>query len=120
MRHLSALRVVYLIEDDRVDQAARAWRGAGLPDDLPDLLDLKAQSWREMEAISCARIRLLTARGEFEAAREVAQGLTELSRARGLARTRMRCLALWMVLEYRAKRDNDASGAAARVFAGIR
>lgn len=109
VRHLSALRVVYLIEDERVDQAARAWRGAGLPEDLPDLLDLEGQSWREMEAISCARIRLLTARGELEAAREVAKGLTELARERSLARTRMRCLALWMVLEYRAKRDNDAS-----------
>ena len=63
----------------------------------------------EMEAISCARIRLLTARGEFEAAREVTKGLTELARKRRLARTHMRCLALWMVLEYRAKRDNDAS-----------
>ena len=109
VRHLSALRVVYLIEDEGVDQATRAWRGAGLPEDLPGLLDLKVQSWREMEAISCARIRLLTARGEFEAAREVAKGLNELARKRRLARTRMRCLALWMVLEYRAKRDNDAS-----------
>ncbi|MDE0450539.1 MAG: LuxR C-terminal-related transcriptional regulator [Gammaproteobacteria bacterium] len=109
VRHLSALRVVYLIEDERVDQAARAWRGAGLPNDLPGLLDLEAQSWREMEAISCARIRLLTAQREFEAAREMATGLAELARKRRLARTRMRCLALWIVLESRAKRDNDAA-----------
>lgn len=109
VRHLSALRVVYLIEDERVDQATREWRRAGLPDDLPDLLDLETQSWREMEAISCARIRLLTARGEFEAARELARGLCESARRRGLARTRMRSLALWMVLEHRAKRDNEAS-----------
>ena len=109
VRHLSALRIVYLIADGRVDQATRAWSGAGLPENLPDLLDLEAQSWREMEAISCARIRLLTALGKFEAAREVAKGLAELARKRRLARTRMRCLALWMVLEYRAQRDQDAS-----------
>ena len=109
VRHLSALRVMYLIADERIDQAARAWRGAGLPEDLPNLLDLDAQSWREMEAISCARIRLLAAQGEFEAAREVAAGLCEVARKRGLARTRMRCLALWMGLEYRAGRENDAA-----------
>ena len=109
VRHLSALRVMYLIADERIDQAARAWRGAGLPEDLPNLLDLDVQSWREMEAISCARIRLLAAQGEFEAAREVAAGLCEVARKRGLARTRMRCLALWMGLEYRAGRENDAA-----------
>ena len=109
VRHLSALRVIYLIADDRIDQAARAWRGAGLPNDLPNLLDLDAQSWREMEAISCARIRLLAAQGEFDAAREVAAGLCEVARKRGLARTLMRCLALWMGLEYRAGRENDAA-----------
>ncbi|MCY3819763.1 MAG: LuxR C-terminal-related transcriptional regulator [Gammaproteobacteria bacterium] len=109
VRHLSALRVAYLIEDERVDQAAIAWRGAGLPEDLPDLLDLDAQSWREMEAICCARIRLLTAQDAFAPAREVAKGLSEVARKRRLARTRMRCLALWMALEYRAQRQDEAS-----------
>ncbi len=109
VRHLSALRVVYLIADQRIDQGARAWRGAGLPEDLANLLDLDTQSWREMEAISCARIRLLTAQGEFDAARVVAAQLCEVARKRGLARTRMRCLALWMGLEYRAGRENDAA-----------
>ena len=109
VRHLSALRVVYLIADDRIDQAAGAWRVAGLPVDLPNLLDLDSQSWREMEAISCARIRLLAAHGDLEAAREVAAGLCAVARNRGLARTRMRCLALWMALEHRAGRENDAA-----------
>ena len=109
VRYLSALRVVYLIADERIDQAARAWRGAGLPDDLPNLFDLDTQSWREMEAISCAWIRLLTAQGQFDAAREAAARLCEVARKRGLARTLMRCLALWMGLEYRAGRENDAA-----------
>ena len=86
VRHLSALRVVYLIADERIDQGARAWRGAGLPEDVANLLDLDTQSWREMEAISCARIRLLTAQGEFDSARVVAAHLCEVARKRGLAR----------------------------------
>ena len=90
VRHLSALRVMYMVADERIDQATRAWRAAGLPSDLPNLLDLDGQSWREMESISCARIRLLAAQGEFEAAREVAVGLCEVARKRGLARTLMR------------------------------
>ena len=109
VRQLSALRVVYLIADGRIDRAANAWRVANLPVDLPNLLDLDSQSWREMEAISCARIRLLAAHGELEAAREVAAGLCAVAVNRGLARTRMRCLALWMGLEYRAGRENDAA-----------
>ena len=108
-RHLSALRVAYLVEDGRVEDAASEWTRAGLPDGVPDLLDLDDQHWREMEAISCARIRLLTAQGEFQAARRVAEGLCELAGNRGLVRTRMRCLALWMALEWQARRDGKAT-----------
>lgn len=77
-RHVSALQVVYLILDGQIDRAARAWRGAGLPEDLPKLLDLDNQSWREMEAIACARIRLLAARDEFESARELASVVSRI------------------------------------------
>ena len=108
VRHLSALRVACLVEDERVDQAASAWRGDGLPDDLADLLDTSAQSWREMEAIALARILLLEAQRDVEDAREVAAGLCAFAEARGLARTYLRCLALWMGLEYRAGRRSDA------------
>ena len=109
VRHLSALRVVYLVKDGRVDQAARMWRGAGLPNDLRDMLDTSVQSWRETEAISLARIRLLEALGEVQGAREVAVGLCEISSARGMTRTYLRCLAAWMGMEHRADRQNDAA-----------
>ncbi|MDE0053302.1 MAG: LuxR C-terminal-related transcriptional regulator [Gammaproteobacteria bacterium] len=109
-RHLSALRVGYLASGGQVDRAARVWRSAGLPDDTDELLDLETQSWREMEAISCARIGLLAALGSFEAAREVASGLCELAQERGLTRTHMRSLASWMALEYQAGHENDAAG----------
>ncbi len=108
-RHLSALRVVYLVEDGRVDQAARMWRGAGLPKDLRDMLDTSVQSWRETETISLARIRLLEAQGEVRGAREIAAGLCEMSGARGMTRTYLRCLAAWMGMEHRADRQNDAA-----------
>ena len=108
VRHLSALRIGFLVEDERVDLAARAWRGDGLPDDLGALLDTNVQSWREIEAIGLARIRLLEAQRDVEGAREVAVGLCEFAEARGLTRTYLRCLALWMGLEYRADRTSDA------------
>ncbi len=109
VRHLSALRALYLIEDGRVDQAARSWRGAGLPDALPDVLDLEAQTWREMEAIALVRIRLLAAQGELESARELAARLCALAREHGLTRTHLRCLAVWMAMDYRADCSHDAA-----------
>ena len=108
VRHLSALRIGFLVEDERVDLAARAWRGDGLPDDLPELLDTNVQSWREMEAIGLVRIRLLEAQRDVKGAREVAAELCAFAEARGLTRTYLRCLALWMGLEYRADRTSDA------------
>ena len=102
VRHLLALRIGYLTAAGHVDEAHRAWLDAALPGDVQGLFDLDFQSWREMEAISCARIRLLIAAGEFSAARDLADGLFGVARERGLIRTLMRCFALSMVLEYRA------------------
>ena len=101
-RLLAALTVSTLSSAGRVGEAERAWRTAELPDAEPGCLDLDKQSWREMEALSCARLRLLTARGEFDAARTLAHELTRLATARGLRRTAMRALALAMSLEWRA------------------
>lgn len=117
VRHLSALRVSYLVIKGRVAQANRVWRDARLPECESGLLDLDRQSWREMEAISCARIRLLEARHEIEAARRLAERLRGVARERGLMRTRMRCVALWMGLEYRS---GNANAAAARLLEFLR
>ena len=108
VRHLLALRIGYLTAAGRVDEAHRAWLDAALPGDVHGLFDLDFQSWREMEAISCARIRLLIASGEFSAARDLADGLFGVARERGLIRTLMRCFALSMVLEDQAGEPDAA------------
>lgn len=109
VRHLSALRVSYLVIGGDVPRASQVWREAELPETDSELVDLDHQSWREMESICCARIRLLEARHAVEAARRLAGKLREAARERGLMRTRMRCIALWMGLEYRSGNVNAAA-----------
>ena len=101
-RYLSALRVTVLVRTGREDRAANAWDVAGLPVEVADVLDLDRQSWREMEAVAEARTRLLTALRQFDRARELVEGLCRVAAERGLARTRLRGLALAMVVEHRA------------------
>lgn len=109
VRHLSALRVSYLVIGGDVARASQVWREAELPEADSELVDLDNQSWREMESICSARIRLLEARHAVEAARRLAEKLREVARERGLMRTRMRCIALWMGLEYRSGNVNAAA-----------
>ena len=108
-RFLSALRVSVLLDDGEVDAAARAWRFDGLPERRADCLALKGQSWREMEVLACARLRLLMSRGELEAARRFAEALLAVAAEHALVRTRMRGLALAMALEHRAGAADRAS-----------
>ncbi len=107
-RHLLTLKIGYLAEAGRVDEAAATWLDAAFPDDIQSILDLDRYTWREIEAISCARLRLLVASGELESARELAGRLSALARDRNLMRTLTRSLALSMILEYRAN-DTDAA-----------
>ena len=102
VRLLAAQKVSHLVAVGRVEEAQRAWREAKLPDRSEDQLDLDAQSWRELEAIGCARIRLLGALGEVDAARALAEDFRDVAQARALTRPLMRCLVEWMGLEYRA------------------
>ena len=108
-RFLSALRVSVLLDGGEVDEAARAWRFDGLPEPPARCLDLGTQSWREMEMLGCARLRLFISRGEFDAAREFAAALLAVAAERALVRTRMRGLALSMVLEHRAGSPDRAA-----------
>ena len=101
-RFLSALRVSVLLADEQVEEAGRAWRFDRLPEQVADCTELGTQSWREAEMLACARLRLFVARGEFDAARELAAALQAMSAERGLVRTQMRGLALSVVLEHRA------------------
>ena len=107
-RFLSALHVSVLLAGGEVEAAALAWSVDRLPDETDACTDLAAQSWREAEMLACTRLRLLIAQGAFDAARELAGALDAVAAERELVRTRMRGLALAMVLEHRAGDDDCA------------
>ena len=107
-RFLSALRVSVLLAGGQVEDAGRAWRFDRLPERAAECTDLKTQSWREAEMLACVRLRLFIARGEFDAARELAAALRAVAAERCLVRTSMRGLALSMVLEHRAGEGDRA------------
>ena len=102
VRYLAALRVSLLTVGGWVGEAERAWRSDGLPEEFGGCLDVAGQSWREMEALSCARLRLLIADERFDEGRCFAGDLCAAAASRGLRRTLMRALALSIVLERRA------------------
>ncbi|WP_428098698.1 LuxR C-terminal-related transcriptional regulator [Candidatus Rariloculus sp.] len=101
VRYLAALRTSVLVIAGRLEDAGRAWRRDKLPEDSEGCVDLAGQTWREMEAVSCARLRWLIAMERFGEARGLARELSAVTAERGLTRTRMRGLALSVVLEQR-------------------
>ena len=106
--HMAALQAYYLMEAGRPDEAGRLWRDRQLPRGVSELLDLDRQSWRTMEALSCARIRLLAEQGEYAAAEELANRLCGAASDHGLTRTQLRGLALWMDAAHRAGHTDQA------------
>ena len=110
VRLLSALRVSVLAFAGRAAEGERSWRREELPEAPEGCLDLSGQTWREMEALSCARLGLLIAGGRFDEARSFAAELRAVAGGRGLRRTLMRGLALSMVLERRAGEQAAAAG----------
>ena len=115
--NLSALLAYYLVEVGRADEAGAVWRDHGLPCGVPDLLDLDRQSWRTMESLACARVRLLVEQGDCAAAGEIASRLCDTASAHGLTRTLLRGLALSMVV---AERAGQTAGALARLVEFLR
>ena len=107
-RFLSAWRVSLLVAAGRIEAAQEVWTDAGLPEEVHAVVDLGNQTWREMEAISCAALRLHTARREFDAARAIVDALLAVCVERGLKRTHMRGLVLAMVLEHEAGNPAEA------------
>lgn len=101
-RYLSILQASTLAGAGRIEECERVWRLASLPRDDAACLDLEGQTWREMEAVAEARLKLLRARRDFEAARDFHSAVTDLAAQRGLRRTQMRCLALAMTVEVSA------------------
>ena len=106
--HLSALLVSYLVMTGRGDAAAQLWRDRALPCAAADLLDLDGQSWRTMEALSCARVRLLAAEGDYDAADALADAMGRTASARGLVRTAMRSQALSVATAWHADAPDAA------------
>ena len=96
---LDAHRVAVLAAGGHVGEAESHWRTSLLPNSTDGCLDLAGQSWREMEVLACARLRLLIARGDLEAARRLVHDAIGVTSARGLQRTSMRVLALAIALE---------------------
>ena len=99
---VTAMQVSLLVEAGRTDAAERLWREEELPSDARACLDLERQTWREMEALGAAWLRLSIARERFDEARCFAAELHATAQARGLRRTLMRTLVLCIVLEERA------------------
>ena len=107
-RFLSALQASWLVKDGFVDQAVRHWSEAGLPTDTAEVLDLEHQSWREMEAIACARIRMALVRGDFLSARPLVEALCRTAEDRQLRRVLMNGVALSMATERGLGRVDNA------------
>ena len=110
VRHVSALRISLLATAGRIADAERSWRLERLPETPDGCLDLTGQSWRELEALSCARIRILIAGRRFDEGRRFSRSVRAVATARGLRRTLMRVLALSIVLEHRAGNLRRAAG----------
>ena len=117
-RHLTATRVSLLADAGRVDEAERTWTEAALPDTDAACIDLAVQSWREVESLSCARLRLLGARGEHRVARRLGGTLLRHVASHRLRRTEMRAQALCMRLEHCAG-DEPAALSHLRAFVDL-
>ena len=109
-RYLAGLGVAVLVAAGRIGEAEQRWQLESLPDSHAGCLDLAGQSWREMEVMSCARLRLAAARGEFDEGRELLGELIDLTSRRGLRRTLMRALVLGIALEEEAGNRQAALG----------
>ena len=117
-RYVSAMHAALLAMAGRTKAAQRTWRLEGLPVEVGDCAKLAGQSWREMEAVCCSRIRVLIAAEEYQEGRALAGALRAMARERGLNRTLMRALALSVVLEHRAG-DGDAADTYLKHFLGL-
>lgn len=98
-RYLQALRISTCAGADLVEEAQREWRLGNFPDSDQGCLDLDRQTWREMEALASARLRLQIATGKLDDGRQLVGELLTLAEGRELLRTRMRALSLAIVLE---------------------
>ena len=109
-RYASARMAGLLGAAGRAEESRRLWRVAQLPETPAVCLDLEAHGWREMEALACARVRVLAASGDVGAALALAEELLALTEAKGLRRTRMRALAIALAVAHGAGDGAVAAG----------
>lgn len=98
-RHLAGVRVGILAGAGRIAEAGQTWDAADLPRTDAGCVDLRGQSWREMETLCCARMALLLASGDHGAARRFGQRAAALAVRARLLRTRLRLLAARAAVE---------------------
>ena len=109
-RYAAARRAGVLGAAGCAEDGERLWRIAQLPETPAACLDLEGLGWREMEALACARVRVLAAGGDVGAALALADELLALTEARGLRRTRMRALATALAVAHDAGDGAAAAG----------
>ena len=109
-RHLAAWRTSLLADAGRVGEAGRVWKAAAMPESDAACMEVQAGGWREVESVACARIRLLVAEGDLEAARRAGEALLQTCAASGNRRTEMRALALCARVEHEAQAPDAADG----------
>ena len=110
VRYVAGLRISLLAIAGRVEEGEKSWTLDDLPKTAEECLDLAGQTWREMESLSCARLRLAIAAERFEEGRGFASELCAVAAERGLVRTLIRALALSVVLEVEAGDMAAATG----------
>ena len=98
-RYLASHTVSLLADAGRLVEAERTWQRSALPEDDEGCLDLNGQTWREMESLSCARLRLHLAAGRFDAARRFAARFVDSAANACLRRTQIRALTLTVRVE---------------------
>ena len=114
---LAAHRAAILADAGRIAEAEDTWRAAGLPEADAECLRIDLRGWRYMEAVACARVRLLAAGGRTREAAEMAETLEETATRFGLRRTVVRALALLVRIRH-AARDRRGALAAAAEYVG--
>ena len=101
-RLLAASRVSALVVAGHLDEAERTWLEQALPGTTASCLDMKTQSWREVEGVCEARGRLLTANGRYDEARDLLREFHAVAERHSFRRMQLRALALAIALELRA------------------
>ena len=105
---LAAVYASMLVETGRAAEAEQVWADEGLPRDIDECLDWSLLGWRGMEAIACARVRLLVACADLDAAAKLARALVDTAISRRMRRTLSWALALTMSVEWRRGRRAEA------------